>query len=204
MTLSKPLEDLVSHDMAMILTVLERTGQPLTGRTIAALTGTVSQPTTSRLLIKLVRSGLVLKVPGGYEINRDHLAYRAVAVLLGARDELQRRVAQDVTSWGMQPRSVVLFGSAARQQETLDSDIDLLVVRPAAVPVDDPGWAANVANLSERVGRWCGSPCEVLEYSTEELAELKRSNDPLIASLLRDGITFAGERLDALVGAAHA
>lgn len=80
----------------MILTVLERTGQPLTGRTIAALTGTVSQSTTSRLLIELGRAGLVVKVPGGYEINRDHLAYRALESLLGARDELQRRVAQDV------------------------------------------------------------------------------------------------------------
>lgn len=203
MTLSKPLEDLVSEDMAMILTVLERTGQPLTGRTIASLTGTVSQPTTSRLLLELVRRGLVLKVPGGYEINRDHLAYRAVAALLGARDELQRRVAHEVDGWDLQPVSVVLFGSAAREQETLDSDIDLLVVRPKVVPFDDPGWANNVARLAERVGRWCGSPCEVLEYSTEELAKLKRLDDPLITSLLRDGITFAGDHLDTLLGEAH-
>ena len=203
MTLSKPLEDLVSEDMAMILTVLERTGQPLTGRTIASLTGTVSQPTTSRLLLELVRRGLVLKVPGGYEINRDHLAYRAVAALLGARDELQRRVAHEVDGWDLQPVSVVLFGSAAREQETLDSDIDLLVVRPKVVPFDDPVWAQNVAKLAERVGRWCGSPCEVLEYSTEELAKLKRLDDPLITSLLRDGITFAGDHLDTLLGEAH-
>jgi predicted nucleotidyltransferase len=203
MTLSKPLEDLISKDMAMILTVLERTGQPLTGRTIASLTGTVSQPTTSRLLLELVRRGLVLKVPGGYEINRDHLAYRAVAALLGARDELQRRVAHEVDGWDLQPVSVVLFGSAAREQETLDSDIDLLVVRPKVVPFDDPGWANNVARLAERVGRWCGSPCEVLEYSTEELAKLKRLDDPLITSLLRDGITFAGDHLDTLLGEAH-
>jgi len=204
MTLSRPLEDLVPHAMAMILTVLERTGQPLTGRTIASLTGTVSQPTTSRILLELVRRGLVLKVPGGYEINRDHLAYRAVAALAGARDELQRRVAHDVAGWDTPPVSVVLFGSAARQEETPDSDIDLLVVRPAAVSFDDPGWASNVANLSERVARWCGSACEVLEYSTEELAELERMADPMIGSLLRDGILFAGEQLDALVGAVRA
>ena len=116
MTLSRPLEALVSHDMAMVLTVLERAGQPLTGRTIASLTGTVSQSTTSRILIELVRRGLVAKVPGGYEMNRDHLAYRAIAALVGARDELQRRVAHDLASWDTPPVSVVLFGSAARQQ----------------------------------------------------------------------------------------
>jgi predicted nucleotidyltransferase len=204
MTLNRPLEDLMSPDMAKIVTVLARTGQPLTGRTIATLTGTVSQSTTSRLLIELGRSGLVMKVPGGYEINRDHLAYRAVAALLGSRDELQRRVAQDVAAWETPPLSVVLFGSAARQQETIDSDIDLLVVRPAAAPFDDPHWAAHVANLAERVGRWCGSPCEVLEYSRDELVELKRADDPLIASLLQDGITFAGANLHAFFRAVHA
>ena len=47
-------------DYFYVLTVLERTGQPLTGRTIAALTGTVSQSTTSRLLIQLGQRGLVI------------------------------------------------------------------------------------------------------------------------------------------------
>lgn len=199
MTLSRPLEDLISPEKALVLTVLERTGQPLTGRTIAALTGTVSQPTTSRLLIELGQHGLVVKVPGGYELNRDHLAYRAIEALLGARDELQRRVAEDVNAWESPPLSVILFGSAARHQETLASDIDLLVVRPTTVPFDDQRWAMNVTNLSERVSRWCGSPCEVLEYSPDELAEMKGTDDPLIPSLIRDGITFAGTSLDTLL-----
>ncbi len=200
MTLSRPLEDLISPDKALILTVLERTSQPLSGRTIATLTGTVSQPTTSRLLIELGQHGLVVKVPGGYELNREHLSYRAIETLLGARDELKRRVAEDVAVWEAPPLSVVLFGSAARRQETLDSDIDLLLVRPATVLFGDERWAMNVANLSERVGRWCGSPCEVLEYSPDELAELRRAADPLIASLIHDGILFAGVSLDTLLG----
>ena len=125
--LSNPLEALISPERALILTVLERTGQPLSGRTIAALTGTVSQSSTSRLLIELGQHGLVVKVHGGSELNRDHLSYRAIEVLLGARDELQRRVAQDVNGWDSPPLSVILFGSAARRQDTQGSDIDLLV-----------------------------------------------------------------------------
>lgn len=199
MTLSSPLEDLISPEKALILTVLERTGQPLTGRTIAALTGTVSQSTTSRLLIQLGQRGLVMQVPGGYELNRDHLSYRAIEALLGARDELQRRVREDVNAWDSPPLSVILFGSAARRQDTPGSDIDLLVVRPTTVSFDDQRWAMNVANLTERVSRWCGSPCEVLEYSPDELAELTRIDDPLIASLIRDGITFVGADLDTLL-----
>jgi predicted nucleotidyltransferase len=204
MPLSRPLEVLISPDLAKILTVLDQTGQPLTGRMIATLTGTVSQSTTSRLLIELVRRGLVAKVPGGYEMNRDHLAYQAIAMLLSTRDELQRRVAEDLAAWEIPPLSVVLFGSAARQQETLDSDIDLLVVRPTTVPFDDPSWAIRVANLSERVGRWTGSTCEVLEYSANELAELKQAGDPLITSLLRDGVTLSGAKLESLLREVHA
>jgi predicted nucleotidyltransferase len=200
MTLSKPLEDLISPDTAKVLDVLTRTGQPLTGRTIATLTGTVSRSTVSRLLIELGHRGLVMKVPGGYEINRDHLAYRAVTVLLGAREELQRRVSHDVAKWPQPPISVVLFGSTARQQESVRSDIDLLVVRPVSIPFDDPIWATNVADLSERVGRWCGAACEVLEYSPDELVELRRADDPLIASLRRDAITLAGDDLEATIG----
>lgn len=199
MTLSNPLEGLVSPEKALILTVLERSGQPLTGRTIAALTGTVSQSTTSRLLIEFGQHGLVVKVPGGYELNRDHLSYRAIEALLGSGDELKRRVGADVNAWDSPPLSVILFGSAARRQDTLGSDIDLLVVRPTTVSFDDPSWATSVANLSERVSRWCGSPCEVLEYSPDELAELTRIDDPLIASLVRDGITFVGVDLDTLL-----
>jgi len=198
-TLSNPLEDLVSPQKALILTVLERAGQPLTGRTIAALTGSVSQSTTSRLLIELGQHGLVVKVPGGYALNRDHLSYRAIDALLGARDELQRRVAEDVNAWDSPPVSVILFGSAARRQDTPGSDIDLLVVRPTTVSFDDQRWAMNVANLSERVSRWCGSPCEVLEYAPDELDELTRTDDPLIASLIRDGITFVGADIEALL-----
>lgn len=200
MTLSRPLEDLIAPDTARILAVLERTGQPLTGRTIAALTGTVSRSTVNRQLAELVRRGLVVKVPGGYEINRDHLAYQAVVVLLNARDELRRRVAEDVTGWETPPVSVVLFGSVARGQESLDSDIDILLVRPTSVPADDRRWSSNVADLSYRIGRWCGAACETLEYSPDELAELRRGDDPLVASLLRDGITLSGAELDTCFG----
>lgn len=104
-----------------------------------------------------------------------------------------------MNAWDSPPLSVILFGSAARRQDTPGSDIDLLVVRPTTVSFDDQRWAMNVANLSERVSRWCGSPCEVLEYSPDELAELTRIDDPLIASLIRDGITFVGADLDTLL-----
>jgi predicted nucleotidyltransferase len=190
--LSAPLETLVAPDRARVLTVLVRAGQPLSGRTIATLTGSVSQPTVARLLRSLTHDGLVRRVPGGYELNREHLAYGAVELLLDAPSLLARRIAAEVSTWGHPPVTVALFGSTARGHAGPDSDVDLLVVRPSEIDADDEVWAACVATLTERVHDWTGAPCEILEYDPDELAVLDRAGDPLVEAILRDGVTLTG------------
>lgn len=201
MYLNHPIEALASPDKARVLTVLCRAGLPLSGRMIASLTGSVSQPTVSRLLATFARSGLVLRVPGGYEINREHLAYRAVEALLDSRDELRRRVGKAVATWSDEPVAVVLFGSTARGEAGRSSDVDLLIVRPLDVAADDPQWAQAVATLAEQVQLWTGSACHVLEYDPAELEQLTGSGDPLVDALLRDGVTLAGSELRRIMGA---
>jgi predicted nucleotidyltransferase len=201
MYLNDPIEALASPDKARVLTVLCRAGLPLSGRVIASLTGSVSQPTVSRLLATFARSGLVLRVPGGYEINREHLAYRAVEALLDSRDELRRRVGMAVAAWGDEPVAVVLFGSTARGEAGRSSDVDLLIVRPLDVAADDPQWAQAVATLAEQVQLWTGSACDVLEYDPVELEQLTGGGDPLVDALLRDGVTLAGSELRRIMGA---
>jgi predicted nucleotidyltransferase len=192
MYLNDPIGALASPDKARVLTVLCRAGLPLSGHMIAALTGSVSQPTVSRLLTAFARSGLVVRVPGGYAINREHLAYRAVDALLDSKDELRRRVGMAVGNWRDAPVAVILFGSTARGEARLSSDVDLLIVRPLDVAVDDRDWAEAVASIAEQVQLWTGSACEVLEYDPAELEQLSHGGDPLIDALLRDGVTLAG------------
>ena len=201
MYLNHPIEAIASPDKARVLTVLCRAGLPLSGHMIAALTGSVSQPTVSRLLAAFARSGLVVRVPGGYVINREHLAYRAVEALLDSKDELRRRVGLAVAAWSDKPVTVVLFGSTARGDGGQSSDVDLLIVRPLDVAVDDQQWAQDVATLSEQVQLWTGSPCDVLEYDPAELEQLIRGGDPLVDALLRDGVTLAGSDLRQIVEA---
>jgi predicted nucleotidyltransferase len=201
MYLNQPIEALASPDKARVLTVLCRAGLPLSGHTIAALTGSVSQPTVSRLLAAFGRSGLVVRVPGGYVINREHLAYRAVEALLDSKDEFRRRVSMAVAAWSDEPVAVVLFGSTARGEAGTSSDVDLLIVRPLDVAVDDPQWAQAVATLTEQVHLWTGSACDVLEYDPAELEQLNRGGDPLVDALLQDGVTLAGSDLRQIMGA---
>ena len=201
MDLSRPIEALASPHNARVLTVLCRAGQPLSGHTIAALTGSVSQPTVSRLLVALTRSGLVARVPGGYVVNREHLAYRAIDALLESSSELRRRVDTAVATWRDEPVAVVLFGSTARGEAGPSSDIDVLIVRPLNVAVDDRQWAHDVATLTEQVQLWTGTACNVLEYDPAELEHLARADDPLVDALLRDGVTLAGSDLRQVMGA---
>lgn len=201
MYLRRPLEALVAPDRALVLAVLYRAGPPLSGRTIASLTGSVSQPTVSRMLTELVHSGLVLRVPGGYTINREHLAYAAAELLLDSIGELGRRVRGLVGAWDVEPVSVVFFGSAARGEAGRSSDVDLLVVRPSSVDIEACAWAHDVADLGAMVQSWTGAPCEVLEYDPHELEDLARTGDPLLAALLREGVTFAGADLSEILKA---
>jgi predicted nucleotidyltransferase len=201
MYLNHPIEALASPDKARVLTVLCRAGLPLSGHMIAALTGSVSQPTVSRILATFTRTGLVVRVPGGYVINREHLAYRAVEALLDSKDELRRRVGMAVAAWSDAPVAVVLFGSTARGEAGPSSDVDLLIVRPLDVAVDDRQWAQAVATLAEQVQLWTGSACDVLEYDPVELEQLIRGGDPLVDALLRDGVTLTGSDLRQFTGA---
>ena len=142
-----------------------------------------------------------MRVPGGYVINREHLAYRSVDVLLESSSEFRRRIDTALAAWRNEPVAVVLFGSMARGEAGPSSDVDVLVVRPLDVAVDDPQWAEDVAARAEQIPRWTGAACNVLEYDASELGHLAREGDPLVDALQRDGVTLAGADLGQIVGA---
>ncbi|MEY2521798.1 MAG: hypothetical protein QOJ66_363 [Ilumatobacteraceae bacterium] len=202
MELASPTASLLPRATADVLRVLERTGQPLSGRTITELAGSgVNQTRVSRLLRGLVVGGIVHQVPGGYVLNREHVAYEGIVALLGLGDKLLARISEEVALWKVPAESVTLFGSVARGQADVSSDIDLLVVRPDAVGEDDPQWADQVARVAERVCELSGNRCEVLEYSPAELHALRSEREPLLDSLLADGRTLHGRTVAELIDA---
>ena len=181
----------------VVLTILARTTQELTGNTIAQLADTgASQTGTNKALKRLVASGLVLSRSAGssllYQLNRDHVAAPALLALVDLRQVLVDRIKALVAEWEHQPTAVALFGSVAREQDTDASDIDLLVVRSDATDAEDPVWSDQLMNLGESVGRWSGNSCEILEYSDSEFAELVRSQDSLVANLRQDAVGLVG------------
>ena len=196
MDLSKPWALIRSPiDMAVVL-VLHGTTRPLTGREVARLARTGSQPAVNAVLRRLTDDGLVRAEQAGnaflYTLNRAHLAAPALERLAGIRAELERRLRTEIAAWDIAPAHASLFGSAARGDGDTRSDIDLFVVRPPKVAEDDPEWRAQLEQLADHVYAWTGNHAGLSEVAAAELRRLRRERPPIVEELRHDAITLAG------------
>jgi DNA-binding transcriptional ArsR family regulator len=197
MDVSNPIADVVPSAHGPVLAVLSSTSTPLTGRAIAELTRPrVSQPRVARILADLAEAGLVDRVHAGsaslFTLNREHLAAKAVEDLAALRTRLWERIAEHAADWTHPPEAIITYGSTARGDGGTDSDVDLLVVRPAAVDESDPDWQRNLTALGRAVPRWTGNPCEILDRSREELQVMAAAGERLLSEIRRDGRAIVG------------
>jgi predicted nucleotidyltransferase len=194
--LSRPWALIRSPIDMEVLRVLRGTTRPLTGREVARVVRTGSQPTVNAALRRLSDEGIVHAEEAGnaylYAFNREHLAARAVELLADIRSELERRLRDEIDSWEIAPAHVSIFGSAARGNGDTRSDIDIFVVRPRNVSAEDPRWREQLASLSDRVLAWTGNHAGVSEISEADLRRLRRERPPIVEELGQDAITIAG------------
>jgi predicted nucleotidyltransferase len=177
-------------------TALSRTTAALTGREVAALAQRGSQSAIAVALDRLVRQGLVLRETVGraylHTLNREHVAAPIVELLAGIRGELLRRLREEIASWTIQPIHASFFGSAARGDGDLDSDIDLLIVHPEETDLENEDWWRQIDRLAEAVRAWTGNPAGIVQVSPSGFAALRTDPPEIVADLRRDGIDLAG------------
>lgn len=84
----------------------------------------------------------------------------------------------------------------------MDSDIDLLVVRPQGVSAEDGGWNDQLAGLRQAVVTATGNHAGVIELAEEDLDALREERGLILDELRRDAIDLTGIPLrDMLDGA---
>jgi predicted nucleotidyltransferase len=197
--LSLPLRSVVPTLDAEALSVLAGTETPLTGTAVARLAARGSRPGIQRVLNRLVAHGLVVAQPAGpatlYRLNRRHLLAPAILSLVAARGQLVDRLRTAVADWPTPAEHVSLFGSFARHDAGLSSDIDVLVVRPATLSVDDPAWQQQLRELEETVARWTGNQLALFETTQEDLRRGVAADEPVIVSWRDDAVHLAGAEL---------
>ena len=183
-------------------------GEDVSGRELARRVE-ASPEGVRKVLRALERHGLVEanEVPPArrYRLNREHLAYDAVAALGGLRTRLFERIAGVVADWDPPPVNVTIYGSAARGDGDLDSDIDLLVVAPDdAVPGGYTWHGTAASELLDRINAWTGNRAELTEYPESEVRAMARERHALLDEVVREGVTVFGSSLDDIVRSRNA
>ena len=170
--------------------VLAGTSAPLTGRTIARLAG-VSPAGVAKVLATLSRHGVVDSQSAGsanlYRLNRDHMLVGPMLALLTTFQRLEANISEELRGWPVPCDGAILFGSAARRDGGLDSDLDILLIRPEGVAMANTVWREQLDSTANKVQAWTGNICSWMEYSTPEFVNLMAGADPLVDEVRIDG-----------------
>lgn len=207
MDLAAPERTVVPSLDGSVLIALAAVTAPVTGRELGRLIGDASLAGVQKVLSRLVSTGLVTidRRSGAnfYAANREHLAWPAVEVLANLRRELLQRLGSAVGAWPMKAVTAAVFGSLARGEGSVDSDIDLLLVREKQLsPQDQAIWDDQVDSLVSAVERWTGNNLSPYDITTTELRTHVSNAEPIVTSWRREAITVAGRDLAAILRSA--
>ena len=109
---------------------------------------------------------------------------------------LLSRIRAELATWSVPAEAAWLFGSAARREAKADSDIDILVVAPAASLQGEETsavWHRQTDVLAVNLRAWTGNACEVLEMDANELKSAVERDDRLVRDLRDQAIVLAGD-----------
>jgi predicted nucleotidyltransferase len=196
MFFGEPFGGVIPGARGTVLAVLLRTGEPLTGRQIH---GIVSDDhslwSVQEALKALTRLGLVetrtVGRAGVHVINEAHASIGPLRTLVDPMAALKAAVSEMV---GRSVEAVLLFGSIARGEATVESDIDLAVIAA-------PSWEGR-AELQDMVRARLGNDCDVLVFTPSEFARLATAHAPVVSDILRDGVALVGSKPQGKRGAA--
>lgn len=195
MDISRPLTVVApTLDADVLFRLVRARGTAFTAGQLQRLIPGRSVDGVRRTLERLAAQGVVLATPVGhavtYRLNPDHLAADAITLLAEQPAQLVDRLSQHISEWPEQPLYVAIFGSWARFEATVASDIDLLVVLPSASdPID---LHRRIRVLEDRVHAWTGNDARAL-FVHEDQVRHDPSFRPVLENAQRDGLWVAGD-----------
>lgn len=197
MELSRPMSVVTTSVDGEVLAALALADAAFTPGQLHRLIGRHSEAGVRKSLTRLGEQGIVRSERAGnaylYSLNRAHLAAQHVQGLARMRDELLQRLSQRLASWSTEPIFAALFGSAARGDMTLHSDLDVLVVRPHGVEPDVEPWRSDIDSLTHDLTAWTGNDARVLELSYQEAVTAAEVGGSLVRAIRAEGLTLHGD-----------
>jgi predicted nucleotidyltransferase len=202
MDLSSPISSLIPTLDAAVLEVLAGTESALGVSQIHRLARRGARSGVHRVLERLTEHGLVAAEGTNmgfvYRLNRDHVLAPSVLSAVGARAEFYERLTRACEALSPKVVSAALFGSTARRESGVESDIDvLLVVADDSVRTD--AWEQQVRHLEDQVLGWTGNRLECLTLDREHLRAAVDSGQAIVSSWREEAVTLAGAPLPTLL-----
>lgn len=198
MQLNRPFATVTPTLDGDVLSVLATADVTFTIPQIQRLVSTASGEGIRKVLTRLTAQGVVLHDQVGrtntYRLNREHIAAEPILTLSRLTAIFLDRLETHLGEWGAELKYAAVFGSAATGQMTLDSDIDVFLVRAPNRDEDSELWEQQVSELARLVTAWTGNDGRVVEYTEDELRVAAAAGEPLLGEVARQGLTVAGTR----------
>lgn len=206
--LLQPLDEvLTSRSKVRLLRAMLSTEQPLSGREAARL-ARVGRVPAARSLDELVALGVLHRQRTTsqhlYTLNRQsYLVRQGLAPLYQTERERVERIFDSLRSilreapGGEQVKGAWIFGSAARGQDTAESDLDVLVVVE-----DEPGGHEVHAHLAARapeLEQEFGLRLSPVVVTRERLRAMHADEHALVRDVLHEGRRITGVELERLL-----
>lgn len=174
-------------------------------RTVADLAG-VSVQQASVVLGDLARLGVVERrdVPPSslVRLSATNLVAETIRSLGDLRSQAIEWMKDRARSIRPVPTALVLFGSFARGEARADSDVDVLVVRPAGLDgSNEARWYSALGAWQDGVARALGNPVNVVEVDREDVrSKLAGQRRSMWQEAVADGISLLGPPIQELMG----
>ncbi|MFB2583346.1 nucleotidyltransferase domain-containing protein [Herbiconiux liukaitaii] len=193
MQLNHPLRVITAAVDGEILTVLARAEAEFTVPDLQSMIGRSTEG-VRRALGRLTDQGIVVRRSVGrtasYRLNREHLAAPWIIGLADLPALLRSRIGDEMATWARPPTYAALFGSAARKDMRVDSDIDIMLV---GGDIEAPEWEERVAQLARSITAWTGNDARPLVFAESEIRG-RLADEPILQEILDEGIPLAGNR----------
>lgn len=195
MELSRPLSTVTPTLDGDVLAVLARQEATFTTGQLHRVLTRHSEEGIRKVLRRLTEQGVVLSDRVGnaftYRLNREHLAAKHIIGLAQLQETFLKCLEDRLESWEVPPVYAAVFGSAARGSMSIESDLDLLLIRPD--DADDDLWETQVNDLVAHVTRWIGNDTRPLEFTAAELTD-RGGAETVLRAVLNEGLTVVGTR----------
>lgn len=197
MELHRPLKIVTPTVDGDVLAALAAADAAFTGRQLHRVLGRHSADGVRRVLKRLAAQGIVTVETVGpskvYRLNHEHLAAPHIVALSTLGEVLSQRLGERFAAWRIPPVYAALFGSAVRGEMRAESDIDLFVVRPDAVPADDPAWNDQIHHLARDASTWTGNDVRVLDLSEAEVVTGIGQGAGVVVAIRDEGRSLYGD-----------